>query len=168
MAWVTAQAGLSGAGGRLLLDAVTVSEFLEWGALSGTVTAGAEGVGWTYTGNLQPTFVVNSGPCTVAEGGRCVGRWPGGYMPSEDCAIGLAGAGGPLGACTVFDIENDSSDLLTLPDGSTHSDADCPAGILLAAGQTLAWHSNGDHQGGRHGGLPYSFDGAGGGWQICF
>ena len=43
-----------------------------------TVTAGAAGEGWIYTGNLQPTFVVNSGPCTVAEGGRCVGRWPGG------------------------------------------------------------------------------------------
>ena len=190
-AWASAQTGLSGADSRLDFDAVTVPEQPEWGALSGTVTTGAAGEARTYTGNLQPTFVVNSGPCTVAEGGRCVGRWPGGYLPSEDCAISVAGTGGPLGPCPVFDTESylfagtyrdptedqttGGPDFLTLPDGSTYHTADCPTGTVLAAGQTLAWHSDRNNQGitlhdkyGHGDGLPYSAYGAGGGWQICF
>ena len=113
------------------------------------------------------TFTVVSGPCTLAEGGRCVGRWPGGYLPSEDCEIAVAGVGGALGPCPVFDTEN-GYDFLTLPDGSRHSGADCPAGAALAAGQRLAWHSDDRNQGYSGNGLPYSDHGAGGGWQVCF
>ena len=116
----------------------------------------------------MPTFTVTFGPCTVAEGGRCVGRWPGGYGPNEDCAIAVAGAG-VLGGCPVFDTWP-GDDYLTLPDGSRHYNADCPDGSALAAGQTLSWHSNGHYQGNPNGGngLPWSQHGPGGGWQVCF
>ena len=139
----------------------------------------------------MPHFTVASGPCTLAWGGRCVGRWPGGYGPDEDCTIAVAGggaAGGVLGGCPVFDINHgtkgDFPDTLTLPDGSQNSGDICPAShqqpAVLAAGQDLAWHSDGEGQGGGAGfdysahkytngnGLPYNFDGPGGGWQICF
>ena len=154
----TAVLGLSGAGSRLVLEAVTVPEHPEWGAQTGTVTAGAEGelpVLDPPDLQLPGFFVVNSGPCTVAEGGRCVGRWPGGYLPDEDCAISVAGAGGALGACPVFDFEGVSYDYLTLPDGSVHggADWDCPAGTVLEGGQTLSWHSDQSVQGS--------------GWQVC-
>ena len=150
-------AGLSGAGSQLVLDAVTVPENSEWGAQTGTMTARAEGeLPVLDPPDLQlplPTFVVLSNPCTVAEGGRCVGRWPGGYGPSEDCAISVAGAGGRIGACPVFDTES-CCDHLTLPDGSAHSGADCPAGTLLAGGQTLSWHTDNSNQASE--------------WQVCF
>ena len=143
----------------------------EWGTQTGTVTAGAEGESLVLDPpdlQLPGYFVVNSGPCTVAEGGRCVGRWPGGYLPNEDCTISVGGVGGALGPCPVFDIYDSNTDSLTLPDGSMHHSADCPAGTVLAAGQTLAWHSNTLAQGNGGDGLPFSRDGAGGGWQICF
>ena len=41
----------------------------------------------------------------------------------------------------------------------------------LIAGDAVSWRSDGVHQGTYGGGgdaLPYSEDGAGGGWQICF
>ena len=183
-----AQAGLSGASSRLVLQTVTVSDHPEQGAFTGTIMAGADGEQNVHDPPdfLIPlrSFVVLSGPCTLAEGGRCVGRWPGGYLPSEDCAISVAGIGGPLGPCPVFDTESylfadtyrdptedqttGGPDFLTLPDGSTYHTADCPTGTVLAAGQTLVWHSNGDYQGGDGDGLPQSTSGAGGGWQICF
>eukprot|EP01051_Picozoa_sp_SAG22_P007249 SAG22_NODE_503_length_9694_cov_13.573736_5_plen_1203_part_00 len=128
-----------------------------------------------------PHFEVRSGPCTLSEGGRCVGRWPGGYGPNEDCEIVVAGGGGGggggaargvLGGCPVFDIQSSDfyDDLLTLPDGSRHHGADCPAGAVLAAGQSLAWHSSTRWQGNnpQGNGLPQSHDGLGGGWQVCF
>eukprot|EP01052_Picozoa_sp_SAG31_P042098 SAG31_NODE_6578_length_1965_cov_1.351018_2_plen_141_part_00 len=107
------------------LEAVTIVEHPEWGALMGTVVAGADGVSMTTTGNLPPLyfFVVLSGPCTTAlvDGHFCVGRWPGGYGPNEDCAIAVAGgggegaAGGVLDACPVFDTSSESATLTTLP-----------------------------------------------------
>ena len=174
VALATAVYGLSGAGSRLAFDAVTVMERPEWGALSGTVTAAADGLPVTDPSDLRnflPVFTVNSGPCTLAEGGRCVGRWPGGYLPNEECQILVGGAGGALGACSVFDIH--SADPLTLPDGSTPSGADCPVGTVLTGGQTLTWHSDDGVQGanvqGILHGLPHNDrSGAGGGWQICF
>eukprot|EP00729_Bicosta_minor_P022227 gene22227-26651_t len=46
---------------------------------------------------LKGTFVVNSGPCTASEDGRCVGR-PDGYLPNEECTITVQGGGGRLDA----------------------------------------------------------------------
>ena len=144
------------------------------GALTGRVMAAADGPPVLDPPGFipPPTFTVLSGPCTVAEGGRCVGRWPGGYLPSEDCEIAVAGVPGALGPCPVFDTDGDSldghGDSLTLPDGSRHFGADCPAGAALAAGQRLAWHSDHYNQGNNRNGLPFSHDGAGGGWQVCF
>eukprot|EP01051_Picozoa_sp_SAG22_P007246 SAG22_NODE_503_length_9694_cov_13.573736_2_plen_281_part_00 len=191
-ALATAQAGLSGAGSRLALEAVSLVESPEVGALTGTVTAEADGEGLATTGNIPPFFVVLSGPCTTAlvDGHWCVGRWPGGYGPGEDCAVAVAGGGGVggvLGGCPVFDTQargstygdylSDGSlsggDYLTLPDGSTYggsSTHDCPTGAVLAAGQSLAWHSDGSWQGGYYD-THYThttFDGLGGGWQVCF
>ena len=137
---------------------------------------------------LMHPCVHRSGPCTLSETGRCVGRWPGGYGPNEDCAIVVAtggAVGGVLGECPVFDITN--GDHVTRPDevclhsdaACQHSYADCPAGTMLAAGQSSAWHSNYAGQGGSGGyhngqwqsgnGLPFNGDSSpGGGWQICF
>lgn len=168
-AFYTALGGLSGAGSRLALQAVTVAEHPEWGALAGTITVGVEGEPPAYDPpNLIDSvsrFEVRSGPCTVARGGMCVGRWPGGYLPDEDCDIVVGGAG-TLGACPVFDIYP-GGDYVALPDGSDHQGNDCPAGARLTPGQTLTWHSDASSQG-LNGGLPTSVYGAGGGWQLCF
>ena len=153
-----AQAQLSGAGSTLRLAAVTVPESPDWGALTGTMTVGADGSratdppGFGATGGI---FTVSSGPCAVSEGGRCVGR-PGGYLPSEVCEIAVGGGGGVLGACGVFDTAGPDfvPDFVTLPDGSSHGGSDCPAGAVLAAGGSVGWASDGSVQGG--------------GWQICF
>eukprot|EP01051_Picozoa_sp_SAG22_P004820 SAG22_NODE_269_length_13236_cov_124.463424_9_plen_168_part_00 len=114
----TAVFGLSEAGSALSFAAVTVLERPELGALTGTVTVGDP---WVYTGNIPQLsgFIVRSGPCTTAlvDGHACVGRWPGGYLPNEDCEIAVAGAGGALGPCPVFDTQGGSQDYLTCPPG---------------------------------------------------
>ena len=142
--------GKFGPGGMLTLNGVTILDMPELGALTGTIT-GAEGLPVLDPPDLQLTsffqahFVVVSGPCTAAEGGRCVARWPDGYLPNEDCEITVAGSGaGVLGPCPVFSI-NSAADPLTLPDGNDgnqYYDRDCPVGAALAVGHTLTWHSN--------------------------
>jgi hypothetical protein len=177
-----------GHGGHLALDGVMVVRHSELGVLTGVVTRGAGLVldppDLQLTSFCPATFIVLSGPCTLAEGGRCVGRWPGGYLPDEDCEIAVAGGGGVLGPCPVFDT--DGSDKLTLPDGVNYDGSNCPAGgensnangnwPVLTTGQTLHWHSNADTQG--HGQAPVRGSNEqtqrginmqpGGGWQVCF
>ena len=151
------------------------------GAMTGALTVGAVGEAWgitppTLLGNLglNLTFVVVSGPCTLAEGGKCVGRWPGGYLPNEQCEITTAGAGGGvLGPCPAFDTQG--GDYLTLPDGTQKYGSICPVGTFIAPGVNLTWHSDSSAQGHTYGasnqerlaGLTFSMGGAGGGWQIC-
>ena len=67
-----------------------------------------------------------------------------------------------------------------LPNGAQLGGSDCPVGAALAVGDALSWTSDGGGQGNRGGnidngcaakgtcGLPYSRDGLGGGWQLCF
>eukprot|EP01051_Picozoa_sp_SAG22_P012904 SAG22_NODE_1388_length_4521_cov_13.635233_3_plen_706_part_00 len=182
---------LAGSGSRLELEGVTIVERPER-PLTGMLADGivSDGTMSELLFGDTATFTVLSGPCTLAEGGRCVGRWPGGYGPNEECTIAVAAgggggaAGGVLGGCSVFNIFPGTMwDYLALPDGSLHypartdgsrhgytvGGAVCPAGAVLAAGQSLAWHSDHNGQGDRGGnGLPYSTTGLGGGWQICF
>eukprot|EP01045_Picozoa_sp_COSAG04_P007564 COSAG04_NODE_398_length_14962_cov_39.977461_7_plen_308_part_00 len=172
-----AERTLSGAGSTLRLDAVTVQEFPDLGGLrgmiSGIMTVAADGSKATepQSFGVAPFFVVLSGPCTVSEGGRCVGR-PEGYLPLEDCAITVVVGGGVLGPCPVFDTY-DSNDPLTLPGGAAHGGSDCPEGVALAPGDAIAWTSN-DHSQGSVGfpndngcaakgtcGLPYTYYGPG-------
>jgi hypothetical protein len=185
---VSAQAQLSGAGSTLHLSAVTLSDQPGWGALTGAATILADG-----SKTIEPpewgvatsaSFIVTSGPCTVSDGGRCVGR-PGGYLGrmqgrmEEACTIVAGGGGGMLGACGVFDLG--PFDFVILPDGLNRGDSNCPDGEVLAAGDTVRWETDGNNQGslGRTAnpasciakgtcGLPYSHEGIGGGWQICF
>ena len=155
-------------------------EFPDQGALTGTATVGAGGStaidpgGWGLTG--APKFLVLSGPCTVSESGRCVGRARG-YTPDEACAIVVGGGLGVLEPCGVFDTVMD--DYVTLPDGSRHHNADCPAGVALSPGGAVGWASDSQFQGsvGRFEngctaagscGLRYNEAGIGGGWQLCF
>ena len=101
-------------------------------------------------------FFVVFGPCTVSNGGRCVGR-PDGYGPDEMCTIGVGGRGGVLETCNVFDMygEFDASgnvlewsDFVTLPGDSVHTESDCPVGMMLAPGDYVRWVSNTIYQGG--------------------
>eukprot|EP01050_Picozoa_sp_SAG11_P019610 SAG11_NODE_3155_length_2644_cov_3.394106_2_plen_620_part_00 len=149
------------------------------GELTGTVYPNGTTIPPTLLHRInqqRALFEVVSGPCTLAGAGSCVGRWPGGYLPNEDCEIVVAGyryGGWRLGACPVFDIsydENDinSRDYLTLPDGTTRYDGNCPTGYTLEFGLTLTWHSDNSVQGSSLNGLPWTVNGAGGGWQICF
>eukprot|EP01046_Picozoa_sp_COSAG06_P038786 COSAG06_NODE_4509_length_4193_cov_11.274792_2_plen_387_part_00 len=175
---------LSGVGSILRLDVVTVPEVPGLEA-TGTVLVGTDGSkADDPPGSFPGFFLVFSGPCTVSEGGRCVGR-PDGYGPSEDCDI-TVGGGGVLRACTVFDTMNNGVDLVTLPGtlpDAEHEGSDCPVGAVLAPGDAIAWTSNTGNQGtvGCSGtysdngcaakgtcGLSWSQDGLGGGWQICF
>jgi hypothetical protein len=187
---VAAQAQLSGAGSTLRLTAVTVPDQPSGGVLTGTATVQADGSkasdppDWGRS-KAVAFFIVSSGPCTVSDGGRCVGR-PGGYTggdrergEGEACAIVVGGGGGVLGACGIFDT-NDGNDIVTLPDGSAHRGSDCPVGAVLAPGDSVRWAANIDNQGNQGApwdngcadnglcGLPYSHSGLGGGWQICF
>eukprot|EP01051_Picozoa_sp_SAG22_P000595 SAG22_NODE_17_length_32684_cov_34.234095_8_plen_587_part_00 len=93
------------AGSEVQLRAVSVTEHPEWGLLAGTVTIGADSLSTSADGALQQvlgmlpgTFVVRSGPCTVSDGGRCVGQ-PHGYNAHDTCEIGVAGSGGLLELC---------------------------------------------------------------------
>ena len=101
-----AQAQLGGGGSTLRLTVRTVSEALAAGELTGTMTVEAGGSKTidppTLFDSLPGVFTVTSGPCTVSDGGRCVGR-PGGYLPNEACAIVVGGGDGVLAACGVFD-----------------------------------------------------------------
>ena len=172
----------TGFGSTVRLSAVTVPEFLDWGVLTGTVTVQADGSQTTDPAglvvHLPGFFAVSSGPCTVSDGGRCVGR-PGGYEINEACAITVGGGGGTLEPCSVFDMDGTSEDYLALPDGSTPNGSECPTGTALAPGDSVGWTSGHDRQGssGWHDngcttkgtcGLLYSEYGLGGGWQICF
>jgi hypothetical protein len=177
-ALATTLGGLSGAGSRLAFKAVTVVEHPEWGSLTGMAPADHEMEFVSdHLSNGPPSFLVLSGPCTTAfvDGNFCVGRWPGGYGPNEDCAIAVATSGGAagdvLGACPVFDTQPSGGqrDYLILPDGSRHDGGDCPVGAMLAAGQSLAWQSDGDTQGNNRKRLSFNRDDdPGGGWQLCF
>eukprot|EP01051_Picozoa_sp_SAG22_P010979 SAG22_NODE_1021_length_5998_cov_2.167316_4_plen_169_part_00 len=166
---------MSGAGSRLAFDGVTVVEQPELAVLTGSVTI-AGGGAWTVEPAdlpLPTIFVVESGPCTVAEGGRCVGRWPGGYLPDEDCDIAVAGGSGTLGPCPVIDLYGRTlpGDYLAIggPGGTHYTGSNCPTGVVLAEGQTLSFHSDYGHQGAGGDGLPMNAgQEAGGGWQICF
>eukprot|EP01045_Picozoa_sp_COSAG04_P039024 COSAG04_NODE_10732_length_756_cov_5.818874_1_plen_118_part_00 len=82
--------------------------------------------------------------------------------------------GGGVLTCAVFDTSG-AGDFVTLPGGEQLGGSDCPVGAGLAAGDALSWTSSGSGQGGANGcaakgtcGLPYSRDGLGGGWQLCF
>ena len=145
-------------------------------------------------------FVVTSGPCTVSETRRCVGRWPGGYLANEDCEIVVAGGGGVLGACPVFDINPYSTDSDPQPDGLTlpvpgeniynslsagctgrcqyygnpstpYRNAtpagDCPAGVVLAPGSSVSWHSGSRWQGNHGNGLPSNWLWSRGWWWVA-
>ena len=137
---------LSGAGSTLELSAVTVPG---QGELSGMVAVQADGskaMDPASLADLLPGyFITTSGPCTVSEGGRCVGR-AGGYGTNEDCTIVVGGGGGVLGACGVFDMEG-GSDYVTLPPGTHYDGGNCPTSSRLNAGDQVGWHSNGDWQG---------------------
>ena len=67
---------------------------------------------WGLTGT--PAFIVGAGPCTVAAGGRCVGR-PDGYGSNEQCSIVVGGGPGVLGPCDVFNIHDD---VILMPRGA--------------------------------------------------
>ena len=139
-------------GSLVRLSAVTVVEAPDVGELTVTITIGADGSRATDPPSFEVphgSFTVNSGPCTVSEDGRCVGR-PSGYLPNESCEITTVICG-VLGQCSVFETER-GYDYIQFPDGSTTSD--CPVGVVLPVGGNLYWRSDGNTEGR--------------GWQICF
>ena len=113
-------------------------------------------------------------------GGRPLRRRAEGYGPNEECAITVGGTGGGvLAPCAVFDWYGSGGDYVTLPGGERLGGSDCPVGAALAPGDTLSWTSSRDGQGSGgywdNGcaakgtcGAPFSLDGLGGGWQLCF
>lgn len=180
---------LGGAGSALHFADVTVLEHHYAPLQTIAITVNDDG-SRTHEGSLSfgsPVFNVSSGPCEVSQGARCVGRVHG-YGPNEDCEITVSGGGGMLSACTVFDLNCPicpQIDVVTLPAGEEYRGSDCPAGVSLATDHTLTWHSSHNGQGNNqdpqfHGiyengcdikgtcGLPLSYDGIGGGWEVCF
>eukprot|EP01052_Picozoa_sp_SAG31_P012654 SAG31_NODE_745_length_12408_cov_4.755057_3_plen_429_part_00 len=101
-------------------------------------------------------FVVERGPCTLQEGGRCVGR-PQGYAESEACTI-LTTSSALLADCPIFDTRREQDSVQI---GSRTFD-ECPAGTVLPARSRFSWHSH-----------PQSVDGSvqpmpeSAGWEIC-
>eukprot|EP01045_Picozoa_sp_COSAG04_P022289 COSAG04_NODE_2497_length_4008_cov_1.911486_2_plen_382_part_00 len=182
-------------GSTVHLDAVSVQEAPDANAITGTATVVAQR--HSGSGNHlpiptviaidpegtfsygTPTFAVASGPCTVSEGGRCVGR-PEGYGPNERCVVTVSGGGGVLAPCAVFDTEH--YDFVGTPANQNDGwrGSNCPVNMALGLGDTLGWHSSDSMQGNQGGdmdngcatkdtcGLPFSSDGLGGGWEVCF
>lgn len=149
---------LRGPGNRSQLSAVSIPENpSSLGAITWTRTVEQDGTVSVDDPSfgVSPNFIVQSGPCVVAEDGRCVGR-PSGYGPSEQCTIVVGGGGGLLGECGVFDTHgfNDAVTLPVSPD-SRRFGSDCPSGVALAKGDAIKWISDADEQ-------------HGGGWQLCF
>ena len=80
----------------------------------------------------------------------------------------------------ITTYDNNPADSVTMPDGSKRYGSDCPMGPVLLPGDSVGWTSSGAYQGNEGGGwdngcaanglcgLPWSYDGLGGGWQICF
>eukprot|EP01050_Picozoa_sp_SAG11_P022310 SAG11_NODE_4187_length_2023_cov_1.428274_2_plen_320_part_00 len=118
----------------------------------------------------HPHFVVQSGPCTLDQGGRCVGR-PSGYENSESCRIFATGSF-TLGSCPVFNTESGHDYLSICPhDGDCNSQTTsqcggfsgscmhlyddyyhCPSGLHMTASSIIIWHSDWSNEGS---------------WQIC-
>jgi hypothetical protein len=103
--------------------------------ISGSVTVQADGTAVYPPALLHqmgfgtPTFVVESGPCTLSRDDQCVGR-PDGYGLSEVCRISVSGGGGLLERPSIFDL-NDGPDYLRIPgNGNTH-----PSAQQLVAGE---------------------------------
>ena len=127
--------------------AVTATGQVAWGcSASETLSRSEDG---TATSSIA-AFASATAPCTVTQGGRGAGR-PGGYGASEGCTIAVAG-GGVLGACPSFDTEA-SFDQLTI-DGGVYEGTDCPQGVSVTGGSSIAWHSDSSVQAS--------------GWEICF
>lgn len=149
--FATAQSSV--AGSTLRLSAVTIPEAPSAGELTGTETVLADGSTTMEPADLVadflavwPHFIVSSGPCTVSELGRCVGR-PAGYGPDEECTIAVGSVGGVLGACGVFDMFP-WSDYITLPNASDpFTGSDCPVGAALAPADIVSWRSDSEAQG---------------------
>ena len=163
----SAFAQLSGVDSSFRLNTVTVPENPAWGTLTATVQAdgttqveprglfdGEDLPGWFTVSAVQgcshktpdhQTQMLrcddDTPPCTVSQGGRCVGR-PEGYLPNEECIITVGGAGGRAAVsafqlpaiglpffqefgpttlslcgqgCSVFDLSDGSTDKVTLP-----------------------------------------------------
>jgi hypothetical protein len=151
----------------------------------GTCEGGACRCAESYTGNRCETqtgpdpgvFVVNSGPYTTSEAGRCVGR-PNGYGPNEECNIVVSGGGGLVDECSVFDTGGPGHppyatsrgasgvhccDYVTVG-GTQYSGSGCPTGEVLDRDDTITWISNSDHQGEDEG---PSRPGYGNDWNGC-
>eukprot|EP01043_Picozoa_sp_COSAG02_P022963 COSAG02_NODE_1211_length_13860_cov_3.931618_2_plen_1693_part_00 len=164
---------LGGVGSTLRLEDVTVREFRESGTHTFAITINDDSTR-TVEGSMTygtPTFTVVSGhsctdfgprslqwvpdrpclaynttaPCTVSQGGRCVGR-PQGYGAYEECHIAVSGGAGLLDSCSVFDTET-GEDVIALPGGATRSGSDCPEGTPVLLGDEMVWYSDNDHQG---------------------
>jgi hypothetical protein len=187
-----AEAGVTDAGTLHLVD-VTVPDTAA-NLLTGTVSVGADGIydiepetlfdavlgtgGWfaVKSGGTCQKISSNGAaceeydgipPCTISDGGRCVGR-PGGYMPWERCEIAVFGRSAMIEGCSVFDLshyyaqESDglrSIDAVTLPNrddpsccsdnknGLLFSGGNCPIGQELQHGDVLGWQSDHNWQG---------------------
>ena len=153
------------AAGTLQLTGVRVAEAPALGELTATVTTGDDcrkTINPPFFGTpVTSTFTVTSGPCTVSDAGRCVGR-PQGYLGSESCQISVLGNGGPLGPCPMFSTArhgqwNGRYDGLTLPwqgpapscggrpdrcpePGEAYfAGSHCPEGVILGPGATITW-----------------------------
>eukprot|EP01043_Picozoa_sp_COSAG02_P061875 COSAG02_NODE_8406_length_2583_cov_2.654589_2_plen_228_part_00 len=94
-------------------------------------------------------FTVNSGPCTVSNGGNCVGR-PAGYSSSETCSI-TSNRAGSVESCPVFNTER-GYDFLNI-DGTNYDGSDCPLRVSLSTHTAISWESDGSI--------------AGDGWEVC-
>ena len=162
----SAFAQLSGVDSSFRLNTVTVPENPAWGTLTATVQAdgttqveprglfgGEDLPGWftvptgcSYkSGTYNSRYCVDdTPPCTVSQGGRCVGR-PEGYLPNEECVIVVGGSGGQLAACPVFDLWAEASgrDVIELHDRHARpTGSECPVGVIFSPGDAISWRSD--------------------------
>jgi hypothetical protein len=122
-------------------------------------TVGGGGANSSVGGNAQcATFVVRSGPCTLSNAGRCVGR-PNGYADHERCDIEVSGSS-RIDSCPKFQTE-ENFDWLVLGGGicdssggtGCYSGSACPAGVPINPTTALQWISDESE--------------VASGWEIC-
>ena len=97
---------------------------------------------------IGPQFAVQSGPCTVSDAGRCVGR--SNYANNEACTI-VSLSSTTLADCPRFDTEA-GYDFLTI-DGQRYEGTQCPEGLQISSSSSISWASDGSV--------------TRGGWEIC-
>jgi hypothetical protein len=155
---------LRGEGSTLRLSGVTVPDApADWGEIVGSATVATDGIKVIYDPpaaftnhgpGALPTFAVQSGPCSVRNGGLCIQspNFPNMYADDEACTFVISGSGfiqattfatwpggSAVGGATIL-----SGDDLTINGTGYSGDGGVlsTTGVPVSDGMTISWRSD--------------------------